>query len=92
MASEVKQITIHIQFISLIPAVTTGTGTTWDRLITSLVCSEMHFVCRMGISILSTMVVLEGKGSSTNKGNSMLLYPKIERRRPVSQTGDVRFT
>lgn len=68
------------------------TGTTWDRLITSLVCSQMHLVCRMGIGILSTMEALEGKGSSTNKGNSMLFYPKMERRCPVSQTGDVRFT
>lgn len=86
-----QRITIHAQFTSLIPAVNTGTGTTWDRLITSLLCSQMHLVSRMGITILSTMEVLEGKGSSIKKGKSMLLYPKMEKRCPVSQP-DVRFT
>ena len=32
------------------------------------------------------------KGSSTNRGNFMLSYPKKERRCPVSQPGDIRFT
>lgn len=48
--------------MSLIPAVNTDTGTTWDRLITSLVCSHVHLMCRTGIAILSTTEALEGKG------------------------------
>lgn len=53
----------HISLLSSLLLPILVTGTTWDRLITCLVSSHMHLVCRMGIVMLSTMEALEGKGS-----------------------------
>lgn len=54
--------------MSLMPAVNTGTGTTWDSLITSLVCSQMHLVCRMGIAILSSTEALKEREGAQRRG------------------------
>lgn len=83
-----------ISFGPLVPAAAnSGTGTTWDRHVTHVMCSRTHLLCRMGIMIDTQHYGDIERGRAVAQRGEMPCYSTLNQRRySVSQLGDTRFT